>query len=275
MGITERHIDWCRARNLRPSTIYQRRRALARLARHLGHEPIDATADELAAWWDDLTVRLVPAGRAVELAHARSFYRWAVDAELRPDDPTRRLQRPRIPRRLPRPIPDGDLAVALACAPDRVRPWLYLAAYAGLRACEIAQLRGEDLVWDRDPPILLIAEGKGGGQSAVPISPVLADILAGLPRSGWLFPRGDGLPGPNRPHLVSHLANRYLHSIGVTHTLHTLRHWFGTHTYQASGRDLRQTQELLRHRSPVSTAGYTWLSPGDAAETVARLPVLA
>lgn len=41
-----------------------------------------------------------------------------------------------------------------------------------------------------------------------------------------------------------------------------------------NGGDLRQSQELMRHQSPVSTAIYTWVDPKAAAVTVGALPVL-
>ena len=85
------------------------------------------------------------------------------------------------------------------------------------------------------------------------------------------MPRRDGQPGPVRPHLVSHLANNYLHDMGITHTLHTLRHWFGTNLHQAAGGDLRVTQEGMRHRSPVTTAGYAWVGASDVAAAVGRI----
>jgi len=44
----------------------------------------------------------------------------------------------------PRPVSEDDLVLALATANDRVRPWLALAAFAGLRAIEIANLRVEN-----------------------------------------------------------------------------------------------------------------------------------
>jgi site-specific recombinase XerD len=75
-------------------------------------------------------------------------------------------------------------------------------------------------------------------------------------------------------HRVSSLCNVFLHDLGISHTLHTLRHWFGTQTLRVNGGDLRQTQELMRHQSPVSTAIYTWVDPKAAAVTVAALPVL-
>lgn len=268
-----RHLTHLRQhRNLRASTVDQRRRALIRLRRYLGHRLLDATTDELLGFLDR---PLTPEGRAAELCHLAGFYRWAVQDGLLEVDPTVRIPRPKLPRRRPRPMPDVDVARALAGAPDRVRPWLYLAAYAGLRACEISGLRTSDLCWDAQPAVLLIQAQKGGDQASVPMGKALIEALrdCGLPTSGWLFPRRDGRPGPTPPHLVSRHSNDYLHSIGIAHTLHTLRHWFGTNVYRANGRDLRQTQELLRHRTPATTALYTFVDPGEAVQTVNQLPL--
>ncbi len=56
----------------------------------------------------------------------------------------------KVARLVPRPIPRAALVKALAEAPPRVRPMLYLAAYQGLRAVEIAGLRGENVHDTRD-----------------------------------------------------------------------------------------------------------------------------
>lgn len=267
-----RFLDDCGRRNLRPGTINQKRLALRRLYRSVYPTPLlEVTHDQLVEFLDRLDQ---PEARACETSHLRTFYRWAVLEQLLEVDPTIRLIRPRVPRRLPRPMPTNDLAVAVDTAPERVRPWLMLAAYAGLRACEISGLRACDLMWSNVPPLLVVDQGKGGHTRAVPIAPPLADELASLPRSGWLFPRRDGNPGPAPPHLVSRLSNQHLHGLGITHTLHTLRHWFATETLRINGGDLRQTQELLGHQSPVSTAIYTWVDPRAAAATVAELPVV-
>lgn len=260
--------------NRAPSTIYQRRRVIVRFRCHTGVHPIDATRDDVDRWWSR---PLAPESRACELSHLRGFYRWAARTGRRDDDPTDHLERPTIPRRLPRPISDDALADALVHAPSRVRPWLYLAAYAGLRAAEVAQLRADHLHLDAEPPIIVVERSKGGGMSSVPVHPHLVDVLrsSSLPTSGYLFRRCDGRPGPNAPWTISHQANAYLRSRGIPDTFHSLRHWFGTAAYRASGRDLRVTQELLRHRSPVSSAIYTFVDPGRAAETVADLPVIA
>lgn len=98
----------------------------------------------------------------------------------------------------------------------------------------------------------------------------LAQILRDLPQHrGPVIRRRDGRPGPAKPHSVSQRTNAFLHSIGITETLHQLRHRFGTTTYQAV-RDIRAVQELLGHASPTTTAIYA-----AAASEVARAAVEA
>lgn len=267
MGLLEDHLRHLTRRNLRPSTIQQRRRALVRLSRVLELESV--TTCELEDWLDSRNIG--PEARATEISHLRGFYKWAVSEGRLDQDPTLKLVRPKLARRLPRPMPEGDLAMAVEAAREPIRSMLMLAAFAGLRACEIARLEGEHVLL-RDK-VILVMEGKGGSMSSVPIAPVLADLLRRLPRSGPLFRLTDGRP--MAPHNVSHWCNRYLHDLGIAHTLHSLRHRFGTAVYAASGRDLRATQELLRHRSPVSSAIYTWVNPGHLAEAVGRLPSIS
>lgn len=269
------HLEHMRRRNLAAGTIYQRGRVLARFEQHAGVEPLEASTEDIVAFMDRRQrdgTRLAPQSVSAELAHLAGFYRWAVREMLRDDDPTMRVERPRLPRNLPRPIAEHSLARAIGEAPDRIRPMLMLAAYAGLRACEVAPLRGDDLWWHNDPPLIFIRQAKGGNQEAVPLAPVLEPELRKLPHRSWLFPKMDGTLGPVRAHIVSHTCNNYLHRIGLPDTFHSLRHRFGSQVYRLSGRDLRQTQELMRHRSPVSTAIYTAVDPGEAAGIVRSLP---
>lgn len=269
------HLRWLRQRNIRPGTVDQRRRALGRWRRYHGSDLLGASCNQLEEFLYHRGRDLKPESRATEISHLRGFYRWAVLTERIEMDPTTRLVRPKVARRLPRPMPDADLSMALDDAPDRIRPWLMLAAYAGLRACEVAPLRGEDIWWEHQPPSLWIADGKGGIEETVPLYSALAVELADLPRRGWLFRYIDGRPGHIPAHLVSQVSNRYLHSIGITHTLHSLRHWYGTNMLIASDGNLRVTQEAMRHASPVSTALYTKVAKLEVAGAVAKLPDLS
>ena len=81
--------------------------------------------------------------------------------------------------------------------------------------------------------------------------------------------------GPAPAYLVSQTVNDWMHRRGYGDTLHQARHWFGTEAYRSSGRDLRTTQELLRHRSVVSTQIYTALDPGPLRGAVDGLPMVA
>lgn len=270
-----RHLEYCRARNMRPSTIYQRRRMLIRLARFIAPRGLLEVDDvEMTAWLDSRQVLVE--SRACEISHLRSFYKWCVvHAQLLEREPSARLIRPRVMRRLPRPISDEHLALALAEADEVVLPMLLLAAYAGLRACEISQLRRDQALLHQSPPLLVLEVSKGGGMSSVPLHPVLVEVFDRAPSRGHLFARRDGIPGPLKPWSISRICNDFLHSLGISHTLHCLRHWYGTNLHRAAHGDLRVTQEGMRHLSPVSTAIYTFVAPDEVAAAVLRLPAPA
>lgn len=264
MDLVDQYVRHCESRNLRPTYVYHQRLALRRLQRHAG-DILEATTETLTAYVESRDLR--PGARATEIAYLRGFYTWAHDEGLIATNPARKVVRPRQVQRLPRPMADQDIVRALAAAPCDVAPILNLAVYAGLRACEIAQLRAEDIT--TDPAMIRVRESKGGGESTVPVAPALAAVLArcALPETGWLFPGRDGHLSRTR---ISQIANRYLQGLGIVDTLHALRHSYGTAIYRAT-RDLRLTQELMRHRSIQSTVGYTKLSPDDSQSVLAGL----
>jgi|HubBroStandDraft_4_1064222.scaffolds.fasta_scaffold01801_16 integrase len=261
-----------RQRGLAESTIGKRARVLARIAVFSGAPVCEASEYQLAGWRAGLTAG--PDAVAADLSQVREFFRWLRAEGLRDDDPAVRLVRPRLARRLPRPIPDDQLLYALACAPPRIRPWLVLAGWAGLRAKEIAYLRRERVVETGRPPGILVAADatKGTTERYVPMCDFVAEELVPvLPASGWVFRRLDGQRGPNTPSLVSKLAGRHLHACGIAATLHQLRHRFGTAAYDVD-HDLRVVQELMGHASVATTALYTKVSSSSAVATVQALP---
>lgn len=274
--LTGRHLAYMRHRGLAASTIYHRKRHLIRLAAYLGTPLADATAEQLAGWRAELRTGTAATNGAIACAH--QFYAWLSErARLRDDNPAADLVRPKRPRRVARPITEAQLLAALETAPPRIRIWLVLAAWAGLRACEIALLRRECVLDQAEQPVLIIAPDatKGGAGHVVPMSRfVMGELIAyGLPASGWLFGRRDGRPGPNTPARVSHLVNAYLHGLGFTATLHMLRHRFGVQSYRKSGCDLRAVQEMLGHADPASTAIYTAFDLAAGFDAVNALPM--
>lgn len=213
------------------------------------------TRDDLDRWQQSI-LHLSVRYRSGFISQVGCFYRWAHDEGLIKDNPARVLVRPRVPRGLPHPISEDDLAVAISCAPQDVRAMLVLAAYEGLRAGEIARLSREDIRDNDDPPILIV-HGKGGKVRAVPLSQHVAMELYALrlPSRGFVFRRRDGKPGGMPPHRVSQICNHYLHALGITESLHSLRHRFATVGYRHT-LDLRAVQEVMGHASPITTAGY-------------------
>lgn len=268
------HLNYLEQRGQTEETVYCRHRALARLTLALGKPLLDATAQDLAAWRRGLSVG--PDTVVHYVSHCREFYRWAIRVGLLEQSPAENLPVPRLGRRLPRPIGEDELLAAVVTAPERIRPWLVLAGWAGLRAKEIAYLRRENVQETGMRPLLVIVHDatKGHRERAVPMSAFVVSELrtAGLPRAGWVFRRHDGRPGPNRPWTVSHLASAWLHECGSAATLHMLRHRFLT-LVQQERHDLRLTQELAGHASPATTAIYTAVDQADAAAVVEILPV--
>jgi integrase/recombinase XerC len=272
--IVAEHLRYIHLLGHTEGSIYARARALHRMAVVIKCSLVMATAADLLAWRSSLTVS--DSSIRAYVGHAREFYRWLVREGYRPDNPALALPLPKATRRLPRPISDEDLAYAIATADERVRPWLILAGWCGLRAKEIALLRWECVLDTSAPPVLLVASDatKGHTERAVPLHEFAAGELAMLRgrRTGYVFPRRDGRPGPNKPWLISQLANNHLHECGSPATIHMLRHWFGTRTYRLK-RDLRVVQELLGHARPETTAGYAAYDRPEATEAVNALPV--
>jgi len=266
---------WNRSLERRNVTVRSQERMTAtvrRLAAHMFPRPLlDATRDDLETWLDDCKVG--PTSRRCYLTFVRVFYRWTVDEGLIVVNPADRVPVPRMRRYLPRPLGEADLAHAVAQAPDaRMRCWLVLAGWAGLRCQEIAGLQRSDILDERDPPLIHVVAAKGGRQRLVPAHPEVLAALRQLPMPpvGYLFPHTVRGGMPIEPWSVSHKVGGFLRDCGIPASCHQLRHRFATAVYAVS-HDIRVTQELLGHASPATTAVYAAFSPTDAAAAVAGL----
>src|SRR5215831_7647263 len=153
--ILRAHLESMRQRGRSPRTIEERRLALQRMAAALPVPLLEAAPADLAGWRAGL--RVSGNSAAIYVSQAREFYRWAIAAGLHPGpNPAAGLDVPKMIRGLPRPAGEADLLRAVATAPRRVRPWLVLAGWAGLRAKEIALLRRERVLDAANPPVLHI-----------------------------------------------------------------------------------------------------------------------
>jgi site-specific recombinase XerD len=261
-----------RRRNLAPTTMRRRRSTLMRAERWIqskyGVDLNGSTPEMIEEWLDSLGVS------SVSRHHYRSdlaaYYQWAVKHHRAAADPTELVERPRLPRGLPRPIPEDDLATALRQADPRMRAILTLAAYAGLRCAEIAHLDRLDV--DMYGGTIVVRNGKGGKDRRVPMHPLVREALNcyGLPRAGVVFPTRDG--GAYAPGSLSGMVSSWFSvEVGQRWSLHNLRHRFATAVYAASGNDLRAVQDLLGHASVQTTQVYTAWSQDSARTAVLAL----
>lgn len=267
--LLQRHQIDQQRRGLQPTTIGARAGAVRAFERWLGDRDIlTATREDVELYLDSR--RIVEKTRYCIISHLHVFYEWAIRSNLTTADPTAGIDRPRLPRRLPRPIATADLDVALTMAPPLERAVLALAAYAGLRCIEISRLTREDILDTEDPPVI-VAFGKGSKERIVPLHPEAwrALRLLPLPKSGPLFRYTSGRP--MSAWKVSHLGNAYLDKAGTDATMHQLRHWFGTHLYRTSGHDLLLVAALMGHESPATTTIYARYDRSGAREAVEAL----
>lgn len=256
--LIERHCAHLRQRGLSPNTINARRDLLRRvdLGTPMGLE--QATVEELSDWlardgWSRKT-------RATYFEHVKAFFDWACDDNNPHLDwnPATSLARPTVPAGVPKPVTDDELAEALRTGGDWTVAVL-LAAYAGLRCCELATVTRRDVNVHT-----VTVVGKGGKTRVIPTAEPVWDAVAGM--SGRL------VPGTARE--ITGRTQRHFDRVGLPDvTMHRFRHWFAT-TMLANGVDLLTVSKLLGHSSTVVTAVYCQITDGQRRSAVATLPVL-
>lgn len=236
------YCEWLASWGASDRTIVDRRRYVGR---HLERYPLGASTDDLTAilaahqGWTATTY----------YGHLRSYYGWAARTGRLAEDPTRDLRRPRTPRSQPRPLTADELHRALEASSGDVRAYLLLASRAGLRAHEIAKIRGEDVTEDA-----IYVTGKGGKTAMIPTHPDLWALAQTYPRQGWWF-AGARAGEPRSRHAVTLRVGRHFDALGIEGGIHRCRHYYGTALLR-SGVNLRIVQTLMRHESLATTAGY-------------------
>jgi len=279
-----RHLEV--ERNASPLTLKSYREDLAALCDYLQEamgecpRPDDVTTLDLRGYISSLA----EAGYAKttlsrRLASLRSFFRFGQRDGYASGNPAKPLRNPRKGRTLPHFLTAEEIGRLLA-APPKNQPWglrdraiLETLYSAGLRVSELAGLCDGDL--DLDEGVIRV-RGKGRRER---ISPLGSYAVAAL--KAWLAKRKlAGAAGDRAPVFVNKFGNRlttrsvgrllekYLKLTGLDRrtTPHTLRHSFATHLLDR-GADIRSVQELLGHRSLVTTQIYTHVSTKGLQET--------
>jgi integrase/recombinase XerD len=274
-GEIERFVDalWME-RGLSENTLAAYRNDLTGLAAWLVKSgrglPEARRADLLAYLSDRVSTGAKPRTSARLLSSIRRYYRYLVREGRLQQDPSVRIDTPRIGRPLPDSLSEQEVETLLN-APDtgdalglRDRAMLELLYACGLRVSELVGLAVEQAHLTQGVVRLV---GKGSKERLVPLGEEAADWLQryideGRPalaaditaRHLFVTRRGKGMTRQAFWYRLRHYAEKS----GINKHLspHTVRHAFATHLLN-HGADLRVVQMLLGHSDLSTTQIYT------------------
>ncbi len=266
-----------------PSTLAAYRRDLRAYAAWLATRRLRVMAvraTDVIGYVEHLRGRgLAPSSVARAVVPVRALHRFLVAEGRAQTDPTAHVERPRVPRSLPKALSEDEVARLLASPVGegptvlRDRAMLELLYGTGMRVSELVGLSFGDVDLDGS---LVRAFGKGSKERLVPLGAHATRALV-----DWLGPDGRPLLAPARwrrrgdaeavflGHRGSRLTRqgawdvlrRHGERVGLAGRLspHVLRHSCATHMLD-HGADIRVVQELLGHASISTTQIYTLVS---------------
>jgi len=223
------------------------------------------------------------------LASLRSFFRFAQREGLTDSNPAKPLRNPRPERKLPHFLSTNDIGKLLEAPPAndpmgiRDRAIFETMYSAGIRVSELVGINEGDLDFDNG---LVRIRGKGRRERLSPLGSYAVRAL-----KQWLKLRKLASKEPNgglapvflnkfgrriTTRSIARMLEKYLKLTGLDlkTSPHTLRHSFATHLLDG-GADIRSVQELLGHKSLVTTQIYTHVSTAGLREAYEKAHPLA
>ena len=207
------------------------------------------------------------------LSAMKQFFQFLITEEIRQEDPTSLLERPKKEKPLPKIITEEEITKLLKGAAqdpspegDRLEALLEILYAAGLRVSELISLEHDSILREEE---VLIVRGKGGKERMVPLSSyalkalqkylkVRHEFIPSKGMSRWLFP-SYGKSG----HLTRQRFGQLLKGLAVEAHIdpekispHVIRHAFATHLLNG-GADLISVQNMLGHADISTTQIYT------------------
>jgi len=209
-----------------------------------------------------------------KLACLRSFFRFAVREGWVEANVAKPLRNPRTGRKLPHFLSTDEITKLLESPPSttpsglRDRAILETMYSSGLRVSELVGLSLEDIDFSGD---LIRVRGKGRKERLSPLGSYAQKAL-----KKWMTKRKPDPKGSKNDiqavflnrfgrrltsRSVGRMLEKCLKQCGLDQRTspHTLRHSFATHLLDR-GADIRSVQELLGHKSLITTQIYTHVS---------------
>jgi integrase/recombinase XerC len=277
-----RYLQYLRVeRGASPHTLKSYREDLMALADYLAGEdgscpePESITVGELRGFLAALQeAGFAKASISRRMASVRSFFRFGQREGWLKANPAKALRNPRKSQKLPHFLSTDEISKLLGAPrgdePQEVRDRAILETLysAGLRVSELVGLTDGDLDFAAG---IVRVRGKGKRERLSPIGSHAVRALKAWLAKRVLSPRAaQGREAPvftNRfgtrltTRSVARMLEKYLLETGLDQRTspHTLRHSFATHLLDR-GADIRSVQELLGHKSLVTTQIYTHVS---------------
>jgi integrase/recombinase XerD len=256
------------------NTIEAYRRDLVAVAEYLRPQALDTiTSVGLTDYLSSIAEEgMSPRTSSRRLSALRQYFGFLVQEGIRTDNPTIKIDRPKLGRPLPKYLTEFEVDALLTAARlqrgrhgRRLTLIVELLYATGLRISELVTLpasaaKAQDA---------LIIYGKGGKERLVPLGRQAISAMQSYEKdrnsfymsqgdSPWLFPsRGKG------GHISRRRVGQMLDELAVEAGIevqkvspHVLRHAFATHLLH-NGADLRTVQELLGHEDLSTTEIYT------------------
>jgi integrase/recombinase XerD len=261
MSLREMLVRDLRTRNRSPHTEEAYVRECRRFAEHFSKPPGRITLEEILGYLSKREQEgAKPASRQLTVAALGFLYGVTLD---RPEI-VAKLPRVRVPVKQPDILSGSEVEQVLSAVhPLRNRVVLFVAYGAGLRIRECCRLQVGDI--DSKRMMIHVRQGKGFLDRHVVLSERLLKLLrdywtATRPKGPHLF-AGRGRDGLLSSKSVSRALLIAVQEVGLAKhvTPHTFRHSFATHLLEL-GTDIRVIQQLLGHRSIMSTTRYTRLT---------------
>ena len=216
------------------------------------------------------------------ITRLRSIYNSLRILGIVPEDccPEKNLPKMKLKKYTPRPITKEQAMMLMTHAAEPYREWFMLACLQGLRAMEVATIRGDWLergeeledgtqIWN------LRVYGKGNTELVIPAHPAIVELIQSKKTLGPLY----GI----QPHYLSKKVNAEMRRLGVMTknkndkantsrvSFHSCRHYFATAVLAASENNLILTSRVMRHANPATTMRYAELVNGAEAKVVNSL----
>ena len=260
---------------------------LAKLLGYLEGTNIDiqeVRREQLEDFLIDLSdVGITPRSRARIISGIKCFYQFLLMTDKREDDPTELLEMPQIGKHLPEVLSIEEID-ALESKIDLSQPQghrnkaiIEVLYSCGLRVSEMLNLKISDIFFDEQ---FITVVGKGYKQRLVPISQSAIkyinfwledrdklNIKKGCEDFVFLNHRGGQLSRIMVFNIIKDLAAKA--EINKTISPHTLRHSFATHLLEG-GANLRDIQEMLGHKSILTTEIYTHIGQNHLREAIEK-----